>query len=615
VALAAAASPAEAFELLKTPSGEVKRWAAMPVSLAIGDAPAAGVRGGGERVAVRRAFAAWVAVADAGADVAFAGEDPGAEAQVLWAETWPDGLGDPALVAAATVLTAEDASGASSRAEVRLNAEKFSWATDLGNGAIDVEAAARHEAGHAFGLDHTAVAGALMVTQPPLFERLDPQADDRAGLAALYPVAEPRPAPAPSELVPACVRPGARASLRVRGAGERMEVGTEGAVAAEAATVREGEYSRATLDLRTAAAGEYDVTLVGNGKRGDLYGALRIGADCPAVGCACGGGSALAWIGLLAILPIRRGPRARARRKRRAASFCGAPLALAALICFAPLLSGFVRTTAGFSGPCVFWATRNIAYTYSADGTPDAPGDDEFTAVRKSFQTWEDVTCSDMTFRDLGPTARRDVGFDFARKDNLNLLLWRTLSCRDEVTATDPCWDDGSCGNVHDCWDHSDGVIALTTTTFNSATGQLVDADIEFNDAPQADGDHFAFTAVDAPECTVPGQLNCVRTDVQNTATHEIGHVLGFAHTPIADATMFDSAPLGETKKRSLAQDDIDALCTVYPSGARPSICIGDGTVELELISSSDRACGCRSAGDAAWPALIVLALRRRRAS
>ena len=52
-----------------------------------------------------------------------------------------------------------------------------------------------------------------------------------------------------------------------------------------------------------------------------------------------------------------------------------------------------------------------------------------------------------------------------------------------------------------------------------------------------------------------------------NTATHEIGHFLGFAHSDEPDATMFASATPGETLKRFLSCDDAAILWFRYPAG------------------------------------------------
>ncbi len=109
-----------------------------------------------------------------------------------------------------------------------------------------------------------------------------------------------------------------------------------------------------------------------------------------------------------------------------------------------------------------------------------------------------------------------------------------------------------------------------------------------------------------AGRCVEP----CVATDVENTLTHEIGHFIGLDHVNDANATMYSRADIGETKKRSLAQDDIDGDCTIYPAGAAPTTC-GDASNNL---TGSGGGCTCASAGAGPLIALagaLLLGLRR----
>ena len=56
--------------------------------------------------------------------------------------------------------------------------------------------------------------------------------------------------------------------------------------------------------------------------------------------------------------------------------------------------------------------------------------------------------------------------------------------------------------------------------------------------------------------------------DLQSILTHEAGHFLGLAHSPDAEATMAAQYYEGTTTFRSLAADDVAAVCAAYPPKA-----------------------------------------------
>ena len=52
--------------------------------------------------------------------------------------------------------------------------------------------------------------------------------------------------------------------------------------------------------------------------------------------------------------------------------------------------------------------------------------------------------------------------------------------------------------------------------------------------------------------------------DVGNSMTHELGHCMGLAHSSNTDASMYISSILGETKKRSIENDDKSGVQAIY---------------------------------------------------
>jgi uncharacterized protein (TIGR03382 family) len=254
----------------------------------------------------------------------------------------------------------------------------------------------------------------------------------------------------------------------------------------------------------------------------------------------------------------------------------------------------YVRTTTADGSHCLRWPAGTVRVVQSLAGDPPL-GDAGFDAVTRGWQTWEAQmqACGNLTLVEGVRSASRTVGL-LPDGGAENLVLFRTRLCSDVVDAGDPCNASGSCGNLHDCWDHTSGVLALTTTTYLRASGGIVDADIELN-ASQA-----FFTVVDAPPCDPMAEsLDCVANDTQETATHEFGHVLGLSHSPDPGSTLYAYAPVGETSKRALDDGTRQFVCDVYPSGRPSEDCLApDGGP----IDSS----GCSTAGTGSTPVLVA---------
>jgi hypothetical protein len=273
-------------------------------------------------------------------------------------------------------------------------------------------------------------------------------------------------------------------------------------------------------------------------------------------------------------------------------------------------LSQYVRsrvTDGDPKSPCLYWTEgTRLVYRQSEAGNPETPGETEFSAVRKAFDTWqaEQARCGSLTLAEGPRTSSRRAGYEPTSASNENVVLFRQRTCAGLVPAGDACLSDDNCGSVYDCWQYAPAAIAITTTSFNTRSGQILDSDIELN-TPR-----FLFTTVDEPPCPMNQfDVSCVATDVQNTMTHEIGHLLGLAHTAEDGSTMAARANGGETSKRTLDSNSAKFICDVYPAG-RPSKSCVVPVLGQETLSPSTG--GCASAPGGALAALALVLLRRR---
>lgn len=186
-----------------------------------------------------------------------------------------------------------------------------------------------------------------------------------------------------------------------------------------------------------------------------------------------------------------------------------------------------------------------------------------------------------------------------------------------------------------DSWKQDSAALAITNVFAIRSNGKILDADVEINAVHFNWGDLIANPTAGLDNAQ----------DLQNTLTHEFGHVIGLDHpctatanatddegrpfldengtrapacnsasAVVRDTTMFASVRPGDTERRTLAADDVKAVCAIYPS-AGPLNCPCEDPGNDGKSSG-----GCSYGGPAApiGPAALLLAglawlgLRRR---
>ena len=183
------------------------------------------------------------------------------------------------------------------------------------------------------------------------------------------------------------------------------------------------------------------------------------------------------------------------------------------------------------AGTPLRWERQCITFTVESD---DPSVRD---AVDRSFATWADIDCGGqrigLSLRQTQETANCTLAEYNSDAPNMNAILF-----------------------VEDWADHAElpvDAFAVTLVWNLKDTGEIVDADMLLNPT-------LGNLTICGSACA--DQDNDI--DIQNVVTHEAGHFLGLANTNVDGATMSPTAPVGQTEKRDLADDDVQGLCTIY---------------------------------------------------
>ena len=245
-----------------------------------------------------------------------------------------------------------------------------------------------------------------------------------------------------------------------------------------------------------------------------------------------------------------------------------AAMRFAVLLLFATNAAAYVRTTSDTTGTPLFWGVRCVVVQPDIRGSQDLDIDTISSTLDQATRNWSSRidACSSMRLSAVPPGTIPPAAIS-ARQDDIHAVQFRDAT-----------------------WDDDPSIIAKTTVWHLDAPGNpddglIFDADIKLNGV--------GYTFVVEPSTVTP-RSGTVVADLENTLTHELGHVLGLGHTcwdhitdtppldntgnpipdcgdptlpaTILDATMYPYSLMpGDTAKRSLTDDDVAGICQPYP--------------------------------------------------
>jgi hypothetical protein len=284
------------------------------------------------------------------------------------------------------------------------------------------------------------------------------------------------------------------------------------------------------------------------------------------------------------------------------------PLGVALLLAAGPA-HAYVRTKTD-RGVEVHWRDTCIYITaHVLSPPPNLTPDLAAAAARAAAAVWSrpQVDCTSLQLQ-VAVSEAPDA--DVANDKHSNLMFRASSWCRQPRETDEPCYDPSA--------------LAITTVFAQQNDGLVLDADTEINAVDFVWGDLVAGVGA-------TGNAQ----DLQNTLTHEFGHLLGLDHNcysnadrsrgidqnghlvpdcnrappSVQQATMYASVMRGDTQRRDLSPDDIDGVCGIYPANGAPECApVMDGDPVNQPGGDGGGNTGCNVASDPRRPAAATLA-------
>lgn len=200
----------------------------------------------------------------------------------------------------------------------------------------------------------------------------------------------------------------------------------------------------------------------------------------------------------------------------------------------------------------LYWKNRCVSYSLQRDGTHWMPLQLVSTIAAQAFGAWSQVTCGGgapptISAVELEPAGEAGVACDQVQFNGYETPAgYRIGPNQNVIVFREQVWPYADATNT----------LGFTWVQYDTTTGEIRGADMEINGT-----NHLVPTSSGDPN----------QYDLLTIMTHEAGHFFGLGHSGDLTAMMYAYYTPGA----SLSQDDVDGICSIYPSDGTRSSSLG----------------------------------------